>query len=236
MNFIKICVVYINVSMFRAFFDLNPCLWPYDVKGVDNRLKNFGLPKIYNELIESNIDANCWLFFVHEDFEIKESLLKINNLDVNCIYGTFGVRLENGVPIGYGSHVCSNKDGSNAVRVGLVVDSPMEVDSLDCQSVLVHASLLKKHPVLRFDENLSFDLYAEEFCMKARFELEIDVKVFDLDFQHYSHGNITDRYHQGLVYLAGRYPDRAVAGSCSFIGGRAAGLEGKFECKTGAKE
>ena len=52
MNFIKICVVYINVSMFRAFFDLNPCLWPYDVKGVDNRLKNFGLPKIYNELIE----------------------------------------------------------------------------------------------------------------------------------------------------------------------------------------
>ena len=71
-------------------------------------------------------------------------------------------------------------------------------------------------------------IIAEDFCINARERHRIDVQVFPLRFQHYSHGNITERYHAGLRYLAAKYPDTAVPGSCSFIGGRAHELERHF--------
>jgi hypothetical protein len=149
-------------------------------------------------------------------------------LEVDSVYGTFGLNFENNSPAPYGHHVCSNKDGSRAVEVGHMVSEPVSVQTLDCQSILVHTKLLRKNPRLRFDEHLTFDLYAEDFCINAKHNLGIDSKVYPLTFQHYSHGKITERYHSGLRYLAKKYPDVAVAGSCSFIGGRTAELEKYF--------
>lgn len=225
---LKIVTVVIDPAMYARFFSTNTVVNSYDLVSIDNRPLNRGLPVIYNEMINRCLDGNCWLLFVHEDFEIKGGLSVIDTLDPSYVYGTFGLNFENNSPAPYGHHVCSNKDGSRAVEVGHVISDPVVVQTLDCQSILVHTSLLQKNPELRFDEHLTFDLYAEDFCINAKYKLGITSKVFPLTFQHYSHGKITDRYHAGISYLGRKYPDVAVAGSCSFIGGRSADLEKYF--------
>lgn len=228
-NKIKIFSVFINEVMFNNFFKLNSNLLKYSITGIDNRVRKAGLPELYNEKIEQYINDDVWLFFVHEDFEIKDSLDHINDLNIKAIYGTFGVRMDPGQsPIGYGSHTCSNKDGSNAVQAGLPINEPEPVQTIDCQSVLIHTSLLRQHPSLRFDEQLTFDLYAEDICLNAGCILGLDINVFPLIFQHYSHGKITERYHKGLAYLKEKYPNHGLPGSCSFIGGQCAELEKDF--------
>ena len=230
LSFIKLVVVFINSEMYAKFFKNNDRLHFYDLIGIDNRKLNRGLPVIYNEIIERHINEDCWLCFVHEDFEIKSDLSILANLDQRCVYGTFGVNFENQkVVIGYGRHICSNKDGSDPVEVGVEIHDPVKVQTLDCQCIMVHTSLLAKYPALRFDENLIFDLYAEDFSINALERYGITVKVVPLRFQHYSHGNLTERYYEGLRYLASKYSDVAVAGSCSFIGGRASTLEKLFK-------
>lgn len=225
---LKIITVVIDPAMYERFFLTNPVVNGCELVSIDNRQLNRGLPVIYNELIAHHLDANCWLLFVHEDYEIKDGLSVVDTLDPGFVYGTFGLNFENNSPVPYGHHVCSNKDGSRAVEVGHVLSEPVVVQTLDCQSVLVHTTLLRGNDKLRFDEHLTFDLYAEDFCINAKYRLGITSKVFPLTFQHYSHGNITDRYHAGIRYLAQKYPDVAVAGSCSFIGGRSADLEKYF--------
>ncbi len=225
---IKLVTVFINLEMYHRFFTANANVTYYELIGIDNRSFNRGLPKIYNEVIERYINDDCWLFFTHEDFEIKRDLSVIDSLDSGSVYGTFGINFEHDAPVGYGNHVCSNKDGSSPVDVGKEILDAVKVQTLDCQSILVHTSLLKQYPLLRFDEQLTFDLYAEDFSINAQEKHGIDVKVFPLKFQHYSHGKVTAMYHEGLRYLARKYPSVAVAGSCSFIGGRANELEKKF--------
>lgn len=227
---IKIISVFINEIMFHNFFNLNSNLLRYKILSIDNRQYNDGLSKIYNEIIKEKINEDVWLFFVHEDFEIKGSLEHIYNLEKNAVYGTFGVSMEQGgPPVAFGRHTCSNKDGTNAVQAGLPIDSPQAVQTIDCQSILIHTSLLRKHDSLRFDENLSFDLYAEDLCLNASCLLDIPIYVFPLDFQHYSHGKITERYHKGLSYLEKKYPNHALPGSCSFVGGKYTELEKIFK-------
>ncbi|MBL1265321.1 hypothetical protein [Candidatus Methylomicrobium oryzae] len=229
MQEIKLVTVFINPEMYERFFTSNINLNCYELIGIDNRQFNHGLPVIYNNIIEKNIHDNCWLFFVHEDFEIKCGLAVVGRLDQTSVYGTFGINLENDAPVPYGRHLCSNKDGSHAVEVGNEVTNTAKVQTLDCQSILIHTSLLATYPGLRFDEKLTFDLYAEDFCISAQKNFGIEIKVFPLQFQHYSHGKLTERYYKGIDYLAKKYPTIAVPGSCSFIGGRANELEQKFK-------
>lgn len=225
---LKIITVVVDPTMYERFFFKNPVVNGFDLVSIDNRPLNRGLPVIYNELIAHYLDDDCWLLFVHEDYEIMDGLSIIDNLEKNIVYGTFGLNFENNSPAPYGRHVCSNKDGSRAVEVGHIVSEPVTVQTLDCQSILVHTNLLRSNPKLRFDERLTFDLYAEDFCINAKFNLGITSKVYPLTFQHYSHGKLTERYYSGLRYLADKYPDVAVAGSCSFIGGRSSELEKYF--------
>jgi hypothetical protein len=231
---LKVITVVVNPAMYERFFLENSQVNGYDLVSIDNRPLNRGLPVIYNELIARYLDDDCWLLFVHEDYEIKGGLSVIECLDKGHVYGTFGLNFENNSPAPYGRHICSNKDGTRAVEVGHVVTEPVAVQTLDCQSVLVHTSLLRNNPKLRFDEQLTFDLYAEDFCINAKFNLGITAKVFPLTFQHYSHGKLTERYHSGIRYLAQKYPNVAVAGSCSFIGGKSAELEKYFVYGVGA--
>ena len=227
---LNIFTVFINKYMFNNFFLLNTGILRYRTKGIDNRGINSGLPKLYNDVIEEYLSNDAWLFFVHEDFEIKSSLDHIFDLEPHAVYGTFGIKMENDIPVGFGKHICSNKDGSNAVEVGIPVnDKFTDVQSLDCQCILLHTSLLRDYPELRFDENLTFDLYAEDLCIRASCNLGLPIRVFPLNFQHYSHGKITERYSSGLKYIENKYPNYGVPGSCSFIGGLAKDMEKKFK-------
>lgn len=227
---LNILTVFRNEHMFNNFFLLNTGILRYKITGIDNREINLGLPRIYNDAIEKYLQNDTWLFFVHEDFEIKGALDHIFDLDPHAVYGSFGIKMEKDIPVGFGKHICSNKDGSNAVEVGIPVeDEFIEVQSLDCQSILLHTEFLRNHPELRFDENLTFDLYAEDLCIRAGCDLGLSVRVFPLEFQHYSHGKITERYHSGLKYIENKYPNYGIPGSCSFIGGLAREMEKKFK-------
>lgn len=224
----KFFVPYINEDMVERFFRRNKHLAGIEVDLIDNRDRGAGLPLLYNEIIETHLDKDQWLFFVHEDFEVLSALPDISGLSPDAVYGTFGVRLEGHTPVAYGRHTCSRKDGTHPDQVGLEISRPTWVDTIDCMAILLHTSLLRRLPGLRFDEMLSFDLYCEEFCLNAQENHGLPVLVMPLHFQHYSPGKITSRYHRGLEHLAKCYPDSALPGSCSFIGGRAADLEANF--------
>lgn len=230
---ITIVSVVTNKQMYKRFFTDNHYANLHRLLPVENISDNIGLPIIYNNIIQDSIDADTWLFFVHEDLEIKSSLDYVYRLDKYHIYGTFGIRLHNTYPVGYGKHTCSNKNGSNPRSVGEVITEPVEVETLDCQSLLVHSSLFKNVPELRFDERLNFHLYAEDFCIHARTDLAIKSYAFPLDFQHYSYGQLTKEYYEGIKYLAKKYPDVGVPGSCSFVGGNVSELEKNFQYKVG---
>lgn len=225
---IRIFVPFINEAMVERFFRKNPYLDGVDVSLIDNRGVNSGISEIYNSVIASSLDQDLWLLFVHEDFEIRGPLFDLTDLPRNAVYGTFGVRMSGHSPIGVGRHTCSRKDGSEAVKLGAKIETPTWVDTLDCMAIMLHTSMLRKHPGLRFDQNLSFDLYCEEFCLNAQENFGIPVMVLPLAFQHYSHGKITERYFRGLEHLARRYPDSAMPGSCSFVGGQAERLAANF--------
>lgn len=226
----KILVVsaYIHEAMYRSRLILNPNLLPYEICGVDNRAANRGLPEIYNEVIAEYVSRDLWFCFVHEDLEIRGSMESLGRLDRRSLYGTFGVRLEGRVPVAYGNHVCSRKDGTGSTRLGVPVSGVVKVDALDCQCIIAHTQLFREFPQLRFDENLSFDLYGEELCMQARLRHGLSVYVCGIEAQHYSFGQVTERYGKGLEYIASKYPYDAVAGACSFIGGAADDLRRYF--------
>lgn len=225
---LSIFVPYVNREMAERFFSANPNLSGVDIHLIDNRERAAGLPQIYNEIIARHIDEDRWLFFAHEDFEVQGTFIDTSNLRINGVYGTFGVRLERQEPAPYGHHICSNKDGSRQIDVGMKISRLTWVETLDCQSILLHTRMLRANPFLRFDEALTFDLYAEELCMNAQENHGIPVLVVPLAFQHYSRGRVTERYWRGTRHLAAKYPDIGYAASCSFVGGRAADLEKYF--------
>lgn len=214
--------------MVDRFFRKNLHLKGTEVALIDNRERNAGLPLLYNEAIQEHLYKDMWLFFVHEDFELRGPFYNLDNLAPNAVYGTFGIRMEGHYPVGIGKHTCSRKDGSKPIEVGEFIEQPTRVETIDCQSILLHTTLLRKLKKLRFDEELSFDLYCEEFCLNAQENFGIPVLIIPLAFQHYSYGKVTERYHRGLEHLARQYPSTAMPGSCSFLGGRASDLAAHF--------
>jgi hypothetical protein len=224
-NPLQIFVPYVNEKMATDLFEKNSNLSGQSIHLIDNRGRAAGLPTIYNEIIEENLDEDTWLFFVHEDFEVQGKLFSTENLAIEAVYGTFGLKMDGHKPNAFGRHRCSEKNGSKALYVGLPITTPTWVETLDCVTILLHTRLLRDRPGLRFDENLTFDLYAEDLCINAQENFGIPVLVVPLEFQHYSKGFVTERYWRGIKHLGDKYPDVGVPGSCSFIGGKAPELE-----------
>ena len=77
-------------------------------------------------------------------------------------------------------------------------------DTVDCQCLIVHSSLIQRHK-LRFDENLTFDFYVEEFCINASERYDVKLKVIPLKCVHYSGGNITERFYNSVKYVQEKY-------------------------------
>ncbi|CUH42685.1 hypothetical protein [Ruegeria atlantica] len=222
---LKIFVPFVNEKMTTELFSENKFLLNMDIHLFDNRVRSAGLPKLYNEIIENHLNEDAWLFFVHEDFEIQGEFFDTENLAHEAVYGTFGVRLDGHAPVAFGQHKCSEKDGSSVLQVGVPVTSPTWVETLDCVAILIHTRLLRDRPRLRFDEVLTFDLYAEDFCINAQENFGVPVMVLPVEFQHYSKGYVTERYWRGIKHLGEKYPNVGVPGSCSFIGGKSQELE-----------
>ncbi len=183
----------------------------------DNRAKNESIPVLYNRTLACfDCSTPRWLVFAHEDFETREPLAaKLAEADPSRIYGVIGGRASlhqfpwflGGVwsDVVVGQIEQSAKDGSNVTRIGTSAPMNTELESVDCQFLAVHSSLVERFH-LRFDERLSFDLYAEDFCINAFVCNQVRTALLPLACCHHSGGSVQPRFFKQLVYLNAKYP------------------------------
>lgn len=219
-----------DCSMYEACIASNPCCADCELRSLDNRTANEWITILYNRVLDGLTESDTrWLVFCHEDFKPLVSLLPLlEQADENKIYGTIGGVmvprrrwLLGGVWPGEvrGEIVQSEKDGSGARTYGVRMPLDTLVETVDCQCLIVHTSLVRKFG-LRFDENLSFDLYTEDFCLGAYLNYGIQTAILPLKCQHFSHGNIQPRFFEQKAYLDRKYPTAESFGSVGYtIGG-----------------
>ena len=193
---------------------------------IDNREKNEFISVLYNRVLEGlDYSQERWILFAHEDLEFRgriDGLLE--RADKGSLYGVIGGRilprkrwLWGGFWAGvYYGHIWQcNKDGSDLKELGEVVPLGTEVETVDCQFLAVHSSLVEKYH-LRFDENLSFDFYAEDFSINASEKYQIKTRILPLEVCHHSPGNIQPRFFRQLRYLDKKYSGEEYFGSSGY--------------------
>lgn len=170
---------------------------------LDNSADNATIPRRYNQFIDSrDFPSQDWIAFVHEDFEFLEDPIgKIADLDRNSIYGVAGVTS------GGRAHLAilnSARDGSGLVFSGCPYQGVREVATVDCMCLIVHSSLIAGCG-LRFDENLSFDLYTEVFSADAKESRGIRTFVCPIRCRHWSFGTLGERFYGQLDYVRRKF-------------------------------
>jgi len=221
------------ISVIRDFAMYERCVVPSAERCgcerivLDNREKNERIPVLYNRFLDAFDYSNpAWFVFCHEDFEWMDDLKeRFSTLPTDGIYGPVGVRyrIEHGWNVhveACGSFLQTNKDGSSPIVFGREVPTGTPVKTLDCACLIVHSSLVERYG-LRFDENLSFDLYVEDFCIAAQERHGITCRILPMKAHHWSAGSIGDRYCRQLACLRKKWPRVSYPSSCSFaIGGK----------------
>jgi 2-polyprenyl-3-methyl-5-hydroxy-6-metoxy-1,4-benzoquinol methylase len=197
------------------------------LKPIDNKIENLGLSKRYNDFLDAyDYSKPGWFVFCHEDWEILENISeKLKNISEDSLYGSFGARLisDNGTLtreyIG-DIYDCPKDNDENLQRLGFKYENLTIVDTLDCQVLIVHSVLINKFN-LRFDENLEWDLYVEDFCLNAFTKYKIESKVLNLEICH--HSRISDISERPTVierypYINEKYKNYTFAGIIFNIG------------------
>lgn len=200
---------------------------PQNIECVDynNVVENIPIPIRYNSFLNNyDYKQDAWFVFCHCDWELWEDINPVlNKLDKNYIYGPIGAKLEYCKEQAYStlSGFCYEKrrDGTGLRILGDLKNVPELTDTFDCQALIVHSSLVKKFN-LRFDENLYWDLYVEDFSINAK--LKYNIASYALHFRacHWSgYHSIPASYYATLDYINKKYPDHSFAGTVSIIGG-----------------
>lgn len=99
---------------------------------------------------------------------------------------------------------------------GIFLKEPTTVSTVDCCCIIVHSSLIFEHN-LRFDENLKWHMYAEDFCINARRNYGILTKVVQLDCFHTSTGNLDnlgDDFYNSADYIKKKYNIEYINSTC----------------------
>ena len=77
----------------------------------------------------------------------------------------------------------------------------------------MHSSLIKKYN-LRFDENLSFHMYAEELCYRAKKDYKIKSKVVQMKCFHMGEGSLNDEFYKAVEYLKEKFHTDKIPSTC----------------------
>jgi hypothetical protein len=173
----------------------------------DNIAENLSVTVRYNSFLDSwEYSREAWFVFVHEDYEFLEPVGPLlANADRRCIYGTCGARSTRpGDDVVWALN--SNRDGTNLGLYGRPFPGTPTVLTADCNCLMVHSSLVREFS-LRFDEKLTFDLYAEDFEIAAFERFGIPTKILGVANHHYSFGNIAPRFFVQRRYLMDKYKD-----------------------------
>lgn len=202
----------------------NPHANSFEHMMIDNREINEPIPVCYNRFLDGyDHSQEAWFMFCHEDFELRESLSPIlEGMDRSALHGVVGGARRGfagfGTQVIYGNMTECRRDGNGREwKVGKHIDKATEVESFDCCCLIVHSSLVKEHG-LRFDENLQFDLYVEDFCANARVKYGIRSFVHPVKCCHHSGSRATERLYRHLPYLGKKYPHDCFVGTLVYFG------------------
>lgn len=206
---IKVVSVVRDREMYARCVADNACFEGCGLVPLYNDTENLPITVRYNSFIDS-LEEPCWVMFCHEDWSpsvpVRE---KLETLSPDFLYGPIGVFVEEhdkvDVIVQYGFVSQSSKNGRHCARLR-GKEFEHRVDTFDCQCLIVHSSLLGKYG-LRFDENLTFDMYVEDFCVNAYEKYGIESRTIYLPCRHCSTGTIGPRFHNSLAYVKDKYRD-----------------------------
>ena len=216
-------------NIYNICINSNICLKKNNVciKSYSNIAENIPVPVRYNSFLNSfDYNTDAWICFCHPDWEILEDINNVvKDFDINSIYGPIGVKL-NTYKEKYIVDVCGYceeryRDGRYFRCVDKILDSDKKnVDTLDCQAVFVHSSLIDKYN-LRFDEKLKWHLYVEDFCISAKVKYNINTYATKIKCCHWCgwHDDL-EEYNKTLSILNEKYPNDLFGATVSTIGGK----------------
>ncbi|MBQ7273582.1 MAG: hypothetical protein IJR12_08215 [Bacteroidales bacterium] len=185
----------------------NPFCRSLSIVTLDNREENLGIPFRYNRFLDS-VEEDGWIVFCHEDWMLECDISSVlDGLDKNCLYGPVGVFVEEGgrrdFIFMHGEVRHCSKEGESP-RTVYGIETSARVDCFDCQCLIVHSSLVKRYG-LRFDQNLLFDMYVEDFCVNAFEKYGVVSRTIKIECTHFSRGSINARFHSSLDYVREKY-------------------------------
>lgn len=88
-----------------------------------------------------------------------------------------------------------------------------EVSNLDCCCLIVHSSLIKRHD-LKFDQNLDWHMYVEDFCINASKNHKIKLKAVQFDCFHLGIGNLNEDFFNSVKYVKDKYSLKHLFTTC----------------------
>lgn len=230
-------IIFITVHIDKAlytkcilnnFFILNSPLCT--VVGFDNKNDNKNISTRYNQFLDSyDFTSPAWFIFCHSDWEVREDIVSVSHtLDKKCIYGPIGAFLlcnsDGSFVREYRGQCFEKKRDGTMERQQLCqrIDTGILVDTLDCQCLIVHSSLIQQYN-LRFDDDLRFDLYVEDFCINAKTAHGISSKIVNIQCCHWNQLDTIDQrpqYFEDLIIVNKKYQDALFAGVVTLLGGK----------------
>lgn len=220
-----VCIVAVrNRDRFRQCFEENDFVQNLSCVQVDNSVENQPIPIRYNDFLDSyDYSKPAWFAFVHEDFEIRDDLVaKLRDCETDSLWGPIGCYRQSFLGIGRQKYVGCILVADSQTDFGLrpfgnAVPKGVKVETFDCCCLLVHSSLVEKYH-LRFDPELRFDLYVEDFCASAYVNHGIRSRILPFGAAHHSSSVPQDRYYRHMPYLRKKYPRNCFVGTCSYFG------------------
>lgn len=198
-----------DYQMYGKCVSDNPWCKDLTLVPLDNLKENKPITVRYNAFLDS-LQEDGWIVFCHEDWMLECDIQPIlDGLDKDKLWGPIGVFVEECKNSDFvhlfGEVKHSLKDGS-AVRTVHGLEPSARVDCFDCQCLIVYSALVRKYG-LRFDENLKFDMYVEDFCVNAYEKYGIISQTVKIECTHFSKGDINTRFHNSLDYVREKYKD-----------------------------
>lgn len=96
------------------------------------------------------------------------------------------------------------QNNSDFKKLGKKLFVQKEVANLDCCCMIVHSSLINKFD-LKFDENLDWHMYVEDFCMTAKEKYNIKSKVVQFKCFHLGIGDYNEGFFETAKYIKEKY-------------------------------
>ena len=209
MGKIKVSVASVvrDFAMYERCVLDNPYFKGADLVMLDNRIENKTITERYNNFLDG-IDDERWIVLCHEDWELKENLQNVLvKLDKDKLYGPIGAFIEEkknvDVLVMKGCVHQSPKDGGRTIVIR-GKEPEGRVDTFDCQCLIFHSSLLRQHS-LRFDENLRFDMYVEDFCVNAYERAGVESHAVSILCHHHSGGKLSQAFKDSVEYVRDKY-------------------------------